>query len=224
MANARSILTDLELRHAVHAELEWDPRVNATHVRVNAKDGAVMLTGTVTTYAHKLAAVRAAERIYGVMAVADDIEVVLAPSVRRKDADIAKEIARLRTSSTSIPEALQVEVTKGKVTLHGLVDWKWQRDDAARVVGHLPGVRSVENRIEIRPHDVPDADAVQRRIEDAIERMADLDARSIRVSASHGGVRLHGTVRSLAERRLAQEVAESAPGVTSVENEIDVAL
>ena len=63
--------TDEALIDAVRSELEWDPKVDQMHVGVAAADGAVTLTGYVASYAQEHAAVRAAERIYGVRAVAD---------------------------------------------------------------------------------------------------------------------------------------------------------
>ena len=223
MRSLKTVASDVSLVHAVTAELEFDPRVDASRIRVAAKDGAVALSGFVTSYPQKWAAVQAAERIHGVRAVADDIEVVLAQSVRRKDAEIAAEIARERVWNTAIPAAVEVEVSNGDVTLRGEVEWSYQREEAAHAVRHLEGVRGVSNLVTLRPRDEPDAAAVEDRIEEAIGRMADLDARSVWVTADDGAVRLHGTVRSVAERRIAQRAAESAPGVTSVENDIVVA-
>jgi osmotically-inducible protein OsmY len=79
----------------------------------------------------------------------------------------------------------------------------------------------VSNLIEVEPG-VVEADAVdiEERIHLAIARMADVDASSISVTKSDGVVRLEGSVGSLAERRIAQRVAESAPGVAKVENNV----
>lgn len=224
MRSLKTVVNDLSLRDAVADELAWDPKIDDSRIRVAARDGAISLSGAVTSYPQKWAAVRAAERIYGVKAVADDIEVVLPDAVKRKDAEIAEEIARERSWHTWIPDSVDAEVSKGTVTLRGVVEWSYQRDEAARAVRHLEGVRSVSNLIEVKPAVGATAADVERRIEDAISRMADLDARSIWVTTSNGDVRLHGTVRSLAERRLAERAAASAPGVTNVENEIVVTL
>jgi hypothetical protein len=84
---------------------------------------------------------------------------------------------------------------------------------------HVPEVHNVSNMITIKPH-LPKAADVADRVSEAIERMADLDARSVWVTTSNGSVRLHGHVHSLAERRNAGFAAASAPGVQDVENQI----
>jgi osmotically-inducible protein OsmY len=220
--NLKNLVSDIDLRDAVEVELEWDPRVDDSRIRVTAKDGAIALRGSVDSYPQKWAAVRAAERIRGVKAVADDIRVRLPDAVIREDAEIAQEIAHQRSWNTSFPDPVDVEVTNGKVTLRGDVPWSYQRDEAVRAVRHLEGVRSVSNLIRVKPQEEAEVSDVERRIEEAIWRQADLDADSITVATSNGVVRLEGSVGSLAERRLAQLAAESAPGVTKVENEISV--
>ena len=58
--------SDAEIRDDVINELHWDPQVTKPEaIGVAVKDGAVTLTGHVPSYAEKLAAARAAERVYG---------------------------------------------------------------------------------------------------------------------------------------------------------------
>ena len=214
----KTTLSDEVLQVDVMSELAYDPRVNAAHIGVSADDGAVTLTGRVHSHAARIAAVRAAERVYGVTAVADEIEVRLPSSGVRNDTDIADEIARERRWSTSIPASVDVEIRNGWVTLRGEVDWAYQRDETEESVHRLQGVRGVTDKITIRPR--PNFDDVEQRVHQALERQADVDARSIRVTADGGTVTLRGNVRTFAERRHAQRAAEAAPGVTKVVNHI----
>ena len=218
----KTVMSDKLMRDAVIKELDWDPKVTASAIGVTAKDGAISLSGHVASYSEKLAAVRAVERVYGVKAVADDLEVKILSSTERDDADIAAEIARQRSWSTLIPASVQAEVRHGNVTLRGQVEWAFQRSEAARLVRGLAGVRAVSNLITIKPSERPQAGDVRQHIEEAIERMADLDARSIWVTTTNGTAHLHGHVHSLAERRIAEHAAEACPGVTLVDNEIAV--
>jgi osmotically-inducible protein OsmY len=221
MRGVRRVLSDADLGDSVLAELDWDPSVDDSMLHVAAKDGAVSLHGSVTSYGQRRAAVRAAERVRGVKAVADDIEVVLADAIQRKDSEIAAEIAHDRQWNTAIPDSVKAEVRNGEVTLRGSVAWSYQRDDAAHAVGHLAGVRAVSNLVEVEPgHEEADAGDIEQRIHEAIGRMADVDAASISVTKNDAVVHLEGSVGSLAERRVAQRVAESAPGVARVENDI----
>jgi osmotically-inducible protein OsmY len=224
MRSLKTVMNDMELRDAVVAELDWYPSIDTSRMNTAAKDGAIALTGAVTSYPQKWAAVQAAERVYGVKAVADDIQVVLPKSVERKDARIAEEIAHERSWNTAIPASVEVEVSKGHVTLRGEVEWAYQRNEAAHAVRHLAGVRKVTNGIRVRPRTEPNVAEVEHRIAEALGRMADLDAHSIRISTNDGKVQLQGSVRSLAERRIAQHAAEAAPGVTTVENDLAVTL
>jgi osmotically-inducible protein OsmY len=217
----KTVTSDKIMRDAVTRELEWEPRLDADRIGVSAKDGAIVLSGHVPNYSGRWAAAKATERVYGVRAVADEIEVKLSGSSARDDADIAEEITRLMHWSTAIPDAVKAEVIKGHVTLRGEVQWGYQRHEAERVIRHLAGVHNVSNMITIKPH-VPKAADVDHRVTEAIERMADLDARSVWVTKSNGTVRLHGHVHSLAERRTAGFAAAAAPGVTDVENDIYV--
>jgi len=155
MRNPKTVASDFDLRDAVQEELSWDPRVDDSRIRVAAKNAAIVLSGSVESYRQKRAAVRAAERIRGVKAVADEIQVVPPESVRRKDAEIAAEIAREREWNTSFPPSVAVEVANGNVTLRGQVRRSCERDEAAQAVRHLEGVRSVSNEIQVRSRPEP---------------------------------------------------------------------
>jgi osmotically-inducible protein OsmY len=211
--------SDKNMRDTVVRELEWDPRVHTDHIGVAASDGAVVLSGHVPSYSDRWAAVRATERVYGVRAVADEIEVKMAQSSVRDDQDIAEDITRSMHWNTAIPAGVKADVLKGHVTLRGEVQWGYQSGEAERAIRHLSGVHNVSNTITIKPM-LPKAADVDQRVGEAIKRLADLDARSIWVTSTNGTVHLHGHVHSFAERRTAAVAAAAAPGVTRVENDI----
>ncbi|MGZ4357351.1 MAG: BON domain-containing protein [Gaiellaceae bacterium] len=222
MARGRVPFDEQSLRDRVVRELKWDPRVDHTKIGVIVADGAVTLTGRVSTYSEKVAAVEAAERVDGVRAVADGLQVVLGSRDVRDDADLAEAIASKLRWNVLVPRTVEAEVRDGFVTLVGQVRWGFQRDAAERAVRDVRGVRGVSNEIAVRPQVRPD-DVVGRIVE-AIDRAADLDARAIRVTAADGTVRLDGRVHSLHERKVAEQAAKSAPGVQRVDNRIVVAL
>src|SRR5690349_12581232 len=101
---------DLRLKEEIERELEWDPKVDAASIGVVVRDGTVTLTGYVSTYSEKFAAVRAAERVYGVTAVADELEVRLTGKNVQDDPAIAEAIKQAFSWSTVIPDTVQAEV------------------------------------------------------------------------------------------------------------------
>ncbi len=112
----------------------------------------------------------------------------------------------------------KVIVKNGWVTLEGELDWQYQKDAAYRCVHNLMGVAMVSNNIKIKPS-VKCVD-VKSKIEDSFRRNSDLEARRINVTMHDGAVTLKGSVSSLAEQDTARWAAWSAPGVTSVTNEL----
>jgi osmotically-inducible protein OsmY len=182
MKSLKSAAGEIGLREDVLAELEWDPRIDPSKLHVHAEDGAVSLRGTVTTYAQRHAAVRAAERVQGVKAVADDIEVVLSRDVERKDSELAAEIAHERSWNTALPDTVDVEVRSGQVLLRGYVAHPYQRQEVVRAVRHLAGVRGVASSIDVKRSPTSSAVDIEQQIGEAIGRSAALDAQSIRVT------------------------------------------
>jgi osmotically-inducible protein OsmY len=214
--------TDEELQRDVRVALLWEPSVTATYVGVSVKDGVVTLTGHVPSYVEKVAAERAAKRVDGVKAVANEIDVRLRESSRRTDQDLAVAAVKALNSKLFVPaDRIKVTVNNGWITLEGDVKWQFQRRAAERAVRNLPGVRGISNNIKIASHVSP-AD-LQSKIEAALKRQAVIDAQHITVDVHGAEVILRGTVRSWSEKQEAERTAWSAPGVTSVNSQIVVA-
>jgi osmotically-inducible protein OsmY len=178
----------------------------------------VTLSGYVNSYADKLAAERSCRRVFGVRALANELEVRLA--VERIDPEIARQALEALKNRIDVPLGIAVTVRNGHLTLSGVVEWMYQKAAAERAVKYLRGVKGVFNQITLSPSAVPKD--VRKRIVDALHRHADIDARRIHVEAEGSRVTLSGTVRSWMEKDEAQRAAWRVPGVAVVDNRISV--
>ena len=215
--------TDKQLQLDVIAELEWDPSVDHADIGVAVHDGVVTLSGYVKAFPEKLAAEKAARRVAGVRAIAEDIKVRFPSERKSADHEIAKRILDLFAWHVSIPaDRITVKVEHGWVTLTGTVDWFYQSNEARKAAARISGVIGIDNRIEVRK--LPVTADVRDRILAAFKRQADFDAANVTVVTEGTKIRLGGRVRAWNERGIAERAAWAAPGVTAVEDNIVVGL
>lgn len=215
--------TDVQIQKDVMEELKWEPGLRTSDIGVTAKDGVVTLSGQVDSYMKKLSAERAAKRVAGVKAVAEDIQIGPSPSYAKTDSEIAAAaLNALKWNSAVQDEKIKIKVEDGIVKLEGEVEWDFQRNHAKKALESLTGVKMVLNLISLKPK--VSADGIEQKITAAFQRHASLDSKGIDVSVSGSKVILRGNVRSLAEKDDAADAAWAAPGVTSVENYIDIEI
>lgn len=209
-----------DVQQDVLDELAWDSALDAAGIGVAVTDGAVTLSGHVRSYAEKRAAGKAAKRITGVLAVANDLEVRLPSSMQRDDTDIAAAVAAALKWTVTVPQAVTATVQRGWVTLEGEVDWNFQLHAAERAVRDIQGVRGITNSIRLRARAQPEQ--VKTQIQKAFHRSAQIDADHVNIAIVDGKVTLTGTVRSWSELTEAEHAARTAPGVREVVNNLHV--
>jgi len=212
--------TDTQIHHDVLEELKWDSRVDETEVGVEVDKGVVTLTGTVTSWAKRMAAQEAARRVIGVLDVANDIQVKIPGGLARTDTEIAQAVRHALQWDVFVPEEqISSTVSDGWVTLDGTVERWSQRNNAERAVRNLTGVKGVANRITVKPTK-PVTEDVHKAIEQVLERRAEREAKRIHVDVRDGIVTLTGSVHSWAERKSVVAAARFTPGVRDVEDHL----
>ena len=213
--------SDFQLQKDVMEELMWDPFLNAAEIGVSVKNGVVTLYGIVDSLSKKITAEKAAKKVSGVKAVAEDIQVGISPSFHKSDTEIAEAVLHALKWNTAVQEEnIKVKVEDGNVRLEGEVEWEYQRHNAKTCIENLTGVKSVINLIHVKTTITPQD--IQHKIYYAFHRNASIDSRKITVEALGNRIILNGTVRSFAEKTDAEKAAWNAPGVVTVENNLEI--
>lgn len=213
--------TDSEIQQDVMEELRWEPLLKATEIGVGVKNGVVILSGTVDTYLKKREAERAAKRVAGVKAVAEDIQVKVSSYFKKTDAEIADAVlTALKWHSSVQEEKIKIVVEDGWVTLEGEAQWEFQRRSARSAIENLIGVKGITNNIKIVSRAI--LKEVKQKISSAFHRSATLDADRINIDTAAGKVVLTGKVNSWAEKKEAEDAAWACPGVIQVDNKLEV--
>ena len=213
--------TDAEIQKDVMDELKWIPLLKSTEIGVAVKNGVVTISGIVDTYSKKISAEKAAARVAGVKAVAEDIEVKVSGTGKRTDTEIAEAVLNvLKWHSAMQEDKIKVKVDNGWVTLEGEVEWEFQRSAARLMVEDLRGVTGIINNIKIASK--LSATDIKSKISSAFHRSATVDSEKIDITVEGHKVVLAGKVRSYIEKKDAENAAWLAPGVNTVDNRIEI--
>lgn len=213
--------SDIEIQKDVMEEIKWEPFLNASEIGVAVKNGIVTLTGMVDNYSKKASAEKAAKRVVGVKAVAEEIQVGISPSFKKTDTEIAEAVLNALKWHTAVQEEkIKIKVEDGIVKLEGEVEWEYQRTNAKTAIENLSGVRSVINLINVKPK-ITSTD-IKQKINAAFHRSATIDAGKVTVEVEGSKVTLSGKVRSFVEKEDAERAAWAAPGVISVVSKLEI--
>ena len=213
---------DTDLTADVSDELFWDPKLDNSAIAISADDGKITLRGTVGSLREKREAQKAAQRVFGVISIHNQLQVKLMNDDKRADAELRGDVLQALMLDSLVPKTVDAKVDDGFVTLTGTADWQYQRDEAEFVASNIVGTLDVIDEIELE-YPTPDRGDVKESIRKAFKRNAALDADDLHVSTDNGSVTLKGTVSSWAEHDEAVEAAWAAPGVNSVNDDLTVA-
>lgn len=160
--------------------------------------------------------------MFGVLDVANDLQVRVPGNKARTDAEIAQALRSALEWDVWVDQArIKSTVSNGRVTLEGDVSLFRELEDVERVVRRLAGVRGLTNKIEVRPVKIK-AEDVREAIEEALDRRAEREARHIKVEVHDNEVKVSGPVRSWAAKRAILGIVSHAPGVRAVDESLFV--
>jgi len=214
-------MSDYDLERSITEELQWDPKLDSKAIAVSSYYGEVTLRGTVGSFREKRDAGTAARRVHGVRSVANQLNVRPLTRHGRSDADLRGAVLRALHYDSLIPDTIDAAVDDGWVTLTGTAEWQYQRDEASYVAGNVPGVFGVDDEVDLT-HAEPYVGGVDEAIRKAFARNAKIEAGDVSVDANGGTVVLTGEVRSWVAHDEALAAAWAAPGVTRVDDFIEV--
>ena len=205
----------------VNEELLWDPKVDSRAIAASAEDGKVTLRGTVGSLREKREATKIAARVFGVIAVDNELQVRLLDEAKRSDAELRKDVLQALMLDSLVPSTVDAKVDQGFVTLSGTAEWQFQRDEADRIASNIVGTLDVFDEITV-VHAEPDAASIKESVKKAYERSATIDGHRLSVKTSDGTVTIEGSVSSRTERDAAVAAAWASPGVRRVEDRMVV--
>jgi osmotically-inducible protein OsmY len=214
-------MSDYDVERWVGEELHWDPKLDSNAISVSVNDGEVTLRGTVGSFREKRDAEKTAQRVYGARTITNDLKVRLLTEHGRDDAEVRGAVLRALHFDSHIPETIDARVDDGWVTLTGAAAWQYQRAEADYLAGNVVGVLGVDDQIDLT-HTEPVPGDVEEAIRKAFKRNAKIDGDDLSVDTNDGTVALSGSVSSWAEHDEALAAAWAAPGVTGVDDYIEV--
>jgi osmotically-inducible protein OsmY len=213
---------DTDLTADVSDELFWDPKLDSAAIAVSAADGTITMRGTVGSLREKREAKKAAERVFGVISVDNQLQVRLMNDDKRADSELRGDVLQALMLDSIVPKTVDAKVDDGFVTLTGTANWQYERDEAEFVASNIVGALDVIDEIGLE-FPTPNGSDVKESIKKAYKRNAALDADDLRISTDNGTVTVKGTVSSWSEHDEAINAAWAAPGVTSVRDDLTVA-
>ncbi|HEY3373461.1 MAG TPA: BON domain-containing protein [Candidatus Aquicultor sp.] len=197
-----------------------DTRIDEALITAESDEpGVIILSGQVDTYNEKIIAEEIAGRVRGVRDVIDNIAVV--PPVVRSDSEIAESIrTNLKLDAWVEWPRVDVEVIDGVAFLRGTTISPVEKQEAENDARWAAGVIDVVNHLIVKPEmKIADAE-VARDVRAALIKNTRLDLTEMEVDVSDGVVTLTGEVPNFTQKRIAEFVAFSVPGVVDVVNEL----
>jgi hyperosmotically inducible periplasmic protein len=198
-------------------------------IKIQSKDGAVTLTGTVSEESHKSLARETVAGVPGVKSVDNKLAVKGDSPAANSDAWIMMKVKTALLFHRSVSAGTTVDVKGGIVTLRGEASSEAQKDLTTEYAKDVDGVKDVKNEMVVKPS--KKTQTAGGKIDDAsitgLVKMTLLYHRSTSalntsVTTNNGVVTLSGKAKNAAEKDLAAKYANDVNGVKSVNNRMTI--
>ena len=141
-------VSDREIQENIHRYFQWQKSINPSNVKVNVKQGKVLLSGYVTNLSESIAAEKIVSSTKGVTELDNRIQV--RPEMVSNDETITQELHdAFETSALIDIEKIKTEVDRGTVLLSGVVANDPIRKEIEEQAWHVKGVNEVINKITV---------------------------------------------------------------------------
>jgi len=224
--------TDRDLEKSIGNLYAFKTLLRDNEVKIEAKDGAVTLTGLVSNEPQKLLAKEAAENHFGVKSVNNNLKITGGESADRADAILALNVKSILLYHRGVNGfGTTVSADAGKVTLTGEAINKAQRQLTTEYAEDVEGVTHVNNEMTVAKADKDEKETIGEKIDDASItaqiKVSLLFHRSTRVTKTQvktedGVVTLSGMAKNNAEKELVTKLVKDIKGVTSVNNRMTI--
>ena len=224
--------TDDRIESSAKTSYNFKTYLKEDDIKIESKNGAVALTGTVSSESHKSLAQETVAGLPGVKSVDNRLTVKGAPATANSDAWLKEKVHTTLLFHQSVSYAkTEVDVKDGIVTLRGNATSQAQKDLTTEYAKDVDGVKDVNNEMTVSKTGKKTPQTTGGKIDDASitaqVKMTLLYHRSTSalntsVTTKRGVVTLSGKAKNAAEKDLAAKFAKDVNGVKSVKNQITI--
>lgn len=223
--------TDSRIESSARESYVFKTYLKTDDIKVHARDGAVVLTGTVAESYHKSLAQETVAGLPGVTSVDNRLETKAPSSTANSDAWLRDKVRLTLSFHRSVSAlATEVSVRDGIVTLRGTADSAAQKELTSEYARDVEGVKDVSNEMVVtrspqKPRTVGEAiddSSITAQVKMALLYHRSTSVLNTTVTTKLGVVTLDGKARNNTEKNLATKLAGDVNGVKDVRNLMSV--
>jgi osmotically-inducible protein OsmY len=233
-APLRASDTDDRIESAAAKSYTFKTYLKDDSIKVESKDGVVTLTGTVADASHKSMAENTVASLPDVKSVNDQLKINGDQPAEHSDAWITTKVKTALLFHRNVSATGTTVYTKnGVVTLQGEASSVAQKELTTEYARDIDNVKSVNNEMTVaKTPAAPDASigdkiddaSITAQVKSSLLSHHSTSALHTTVSTTDGVVTVSGVAKNDAEKSLVTKLATDINGVTSVVNNMTIAV